>query len=184
MVNKKIKIAIATHKMVMGGIEKSLIDLCYRLIEQGIDVTVYLDARGGELYDKLPQNIKIIGVFEEYASVSKIIRKCIMRRDLKALRYAIQALCENRFHGDPVNAWVHTAGYLEKTCEEYDYAFAYGSPVSFSTVFVKWRVRAKKNMFGFTMMSDMTHLILSNIRRFLVAMIKLFVYLKWEKNHF
>ena len=144
MANKKIKIAIATHKMITGGIEKSLIDLCYKLIEQGIEVTLYLDALGGELYDKIPTCVKIIGIFEEYMTLTAIARKCIRRRDIKALFCTIQALCENQFHGDPVSAWEHTAGYLEKTSEEYDYAFAYGSPVSFSTVFVKSRIRAKE----------------------------------------
>lgn len=144
MVDKKIKIAIATHKMVMGGIEKSLIDLCSKLIAQGIEVTLYLDELGGELYDQISPDVKIVNIFEEYTSVVKIVKKCVMCRNLRGLCCAVQALWENRFHGDPVRAWVHTAGYLEMTCETYDYAFAYGSPVSFSTVFTKWKIRAQK----------------------------------------
>ena len=43
----KIKIAIVTRKMVMGGIEKSLITLITELQKIDAEITLYLESTGG-----------------------------------------------------------------------------------------------------------------------------------------
>lgn len=141
---KKIEIAIATHQMVMGGIEKSLIDLCAALLRRGAAVTVYVDATGGELYGSLPQEVKVVGIFENHRSTASILKKAVKRRDLKAVLAALYTWVNNRFGGDPVKGWLANAAWLDPVDQVYDYAFAYAAPVAFSVVFVDQVLKAKK----------------------------------------
>lgn len=141
---EKIKIAIATHKMVMGGIEKSLIDLCKLLLGKGYEVTLYLECVGGELYNKIPNGIKVVYIFERYQSMAMILKNSLCQRKFMSMYAAFCAYIRNHFNGDPVQAWENTVKYLDNIDVNYDYAFAYGAPVSFSVLFVSNLIKGKK----------------------------------------
>lgn len=141
---KQVKIAIVTHKMVMGGIEKSLIELCEKLLVNEIDVTLYVDAVGGELYNEIPEKVKVVDIFEKYKSMKEIFMSAIKRKSLKAVYAGVKSIFYNHFSSDPVKGWKAVAGYIEEVNEQYDYAFAYGAPVSFSVIFVDCILNAKK----------------------------------------
>ena len=140
----QIKIAIVTHQMVMGGIEKSLVELCKALITNGMHVTLYLEAMGGDLFDEIPKEVNTVSIFKDYGSMAGIMRKSLCRGDLSAILSAVKAR-ENTLHdGDPVRGWEYVCGYMQRGKEVFDYAFAYGAPVAFSTVYVDKIIRAKK----------------------------------------
>lgn len=141
---KKLKIAIATHQMVMGGIEKSLIELSRVLLRQGFEVTVYVDAMGGELYNSLPSEVKVVGIFEHCQSTAVILKKAFKRKNTKAMLAVLFSWINNRWGRDPVKGWKANADYLDTIDEIYDYAFAYAAPVAFSVIFVNQVLRAKK----------------------------------------
>ena len=138
------KIAIATNQMVMGGIEKSLIELCRVLVQQGHDVTLFLNALGGELFDEIPKEVKIVHIFQGYTDFKSIFVNALYTFRINAAISALKACLINKFHGDPVDGWNATIGYLDNQPGFYDYAFAYGAPVSFSLVFTAKKIRAKK----------------------------------------
>lgn len=140
----KIKIAIATRKMVMGGIEKSLIELCKKMLEKKYEVHLFLEVLGGELFNELPEGIIIHHIFENCNSSKIILEKNLKRINFKALYGWLYSSFSNRFGTDPVKSWEHTAMYTDKINEKYDYAFAYGAPVSFSVIFVMEKINAKK----------------------------------------
>lgn len=142
--NNQVKIAIVTHQMVMGGIEKSLIELCKALVQRGVEVTLYLEAMGGELLEELPDEVAIVSIFEKYDNLSTIIKKSAIKGDFKAIISAMRARKINRRGGDPVEGWKAVCGYLQKEEIEYDYAFAYGAPVAFSTIYVDQIINAKR----------------------------------------
>lgn len=142
-INKK-KIAIVTQQMVMGGIEKSLIELCKTLINYKYDVTLYLVALGGELFDKIPDGIKISYLFENYSSMFKVFKYAIKKKEWKKFRLAVKSYIINCSNGDPIKGWKYTAEIIKNGTESYDYMFAYAAPVSFSVVFVNQFLRAKK----------------------------------------
>ena len=138
------KIAIATNQMVMGGIEKSLIELCRVLVQQGHDVTLFLNALGGELFDEIPKEVKIVHIFQGYTDFKSIFVNSLHTFRFKAAISALKACLINKFHGDPVDGWNATIGYLDNQTGFYDYAFAYGAPVSFSLVFTAKKFVPKK----------------------------------------
>lgn len=140
----KIKIAIATRKMVMGGIEKSLIELCKKLLEKEYEVHLFLEEPGGELFNELPKKIIIHHIFENCNSSKLILEKSLKQINFKALYGWLYSNLDNRLGGDPVKGWEHTLLYVPRNNEKYDYAFAYGAPVSFSVVYVNERLNAKK----------------------------------------
>ena len=140
----QIKIAIVTHQMVMGGIEKSLVELCKALIEKGILVTLYLEAMGGELAGEIPDDVRKVFIFKEYSSMPSIIWKALRRGDLPAVYYAFRARKNVLTGADPVQGWEYVCRYMRPVEETYDYAFAYGAPVAFSTVYVDKIIRAKR----------------------------------------
>lgn len=138
------KIAIVTHKMVMGGIEKSLIELCKKLLDNGCEVTLYLEELGGELYSEIPKCIKIYHIFEKCNSSREILTKKMREGNFSAIFGYLFANLYNRCGWDPVKGWKYTVKYVDEGDEKYEYAFAYGAPVSFSVIYVDKIINAKK----------------------------------------
>lgn len=138
------KIAIVTHQMVMGGIEKSLIELCRKLQEKNVEVTLYLEAEYGELYGSIPDGIKVRFIFKEYNSSKQIMKTFLKRKETGKVYSFIKACLINKLNGNPVKGWKETVNYLESNEEYYDYAFAYGAPIAFSTIYVIEKIKAKK----------------------------------------
>lgn len=138
------KIAIVTHQMIMGGIEKSLIELCKELQKRNIQITLYLEQDGGELYAAIPLGIKVISIFEKYRNLRFLIKEFVRQRKIKKLCALFKCYFINKFHRDPVKGWIENVEYLGDEQECYDYAFAYGAPVAFSTIYVDKKIKAKK----------------------------------------
>ena len=141
---KKLKIAIATRQMVMGGIEKSLIDLCNALLNIGAEVTLYLEASGGELFDVIPPQVEIVDIFKAVKNAPAALIENLKKSKISSACSLIYSYINNRFHGDPVKAWCATTHYLIEPESFYDYAFSYGSPVSFSVIFVDKILHARR----------------------------------------
>lgn len=138
------KIAIVTHQMIMGGIEKSLIELCKELQKENIQITLYLEQTGGELYDAIPVGVKVIPIFEKCNNVKTLIKTFVKQFQMKKIWSLIKCYFINRFHRDPVKGWIENIKYLEEEEEYYDYAFAYGAPIAFSTIYVDKKIKASK----------------------------------------
>lgn len=68
------KVFIAANNMVIGGIEKSLINFINCINSNGIEITLLLQEKKGELFDKLPENINIIE-YKPYSDRNILIRK-------------------------------------------------------------------------------------------------------------
>lgn len=52
------KIIIATNQLVIGGIEKGLIDLL-NILSEKYDITLMVQYAGGELYDDIPKSVTV-----------------------------------------------------------------------------------------------------------------------------
>ena len=140
----KVKIAIVTRQMVMGGIEKSLITLITELQKVNVDITLYLEKIGGELFEDIPKGVNIVEIFEDERNSFALIRKLCMQRKFRRVISVVQAYICNKIHLNPVKAWEYTSRYLDVQKEEYDYVFAYGAPISFSLVFANYNLKALK----------------------------------------
>lgn len=140
----KKKIAIVTHQMVMGGIEKSLIELCKVLQSHGYDITIFLEKEGGELFDYLPKGLRLVPIFRDYDTTIHIVFRCIRNKEFRKAYMAIKAYLISRCKCNPIKGWQAINSYLDDINEQYDFAFAYGAPISFSTLFVVEKIKARK----------------------------------------
>ncbi len=139
------KIAIVTHQMITGGIEKSLIELCKALQKKNAQITLYLEVNGGELYDSIPKGIKIIPVFDNYNSgMNHVLGSFLLQGKIRKATALMKSYIINRLKLNPVKGWLETIKYLDNNQEQYDYAFAYGAPISFSTYYVIKKINATK----------------------------------------
>lgn len=138
----KIKIAIVTKKMVMGGIEKSLITLITELQKLNAEITLYLEATGGELFDEIPEGTRVVDIFENKCNSVALINTLCKRRKLGKAVYVVLTYIYNKLGLDPVQSWKYTCKYLDIQREEYDYVFSYGAPIAFSMVFADCNLRA------------------------------------------
>lgn len=140
----KIKIAIVTRKMVMGGIEKSLITLITELQKIDAEITLYLESTGGELFDEIPEGTNVVDIFENKCNSVDLIKKLCKRKKFGKAVYVVLTYIYNKLGLDPVQAWKYTCKYLDIQREEYDYVFSYGAPVAFSMVFADYNLKAAK----------------------------------------
>jgi glycosyltransferase involved in cell wall biosynthesis len=108
------------------------------------EITVYVDVPGGELYDQLTSMVKVVEIFKNCHHTIGIVKEGLIEKNIKKATSAVYSVLLNRFHMDPVKAWYTTTEYLDAFTEEYDYAFSYGAPVSFSVIFVDRLIQAKR----------------------------------------
>lgn len=142
--DNKIKVAIVTQKMIMGGIEKSLLELVKELHKIHCEITLYVVETGGELYSDIPSYVKVVEIFKENSSIKQLLKKNLQNKNIKAIKGILGSYIYNKFKWDPVKSWKYTSSYLETNLDEYEYAFSYGAPVSFSVVYTANNIKAKK----------------------------------------
>src|SRR5690606_29387881 len=69
----KKKIIFVTNKMIMGGIEKSLISLLEHIPKKQYDITILVMESGGELLEQIPKECKVIHLFgNEKSAIHKM----------------------------------------------------------------------------------------------------------------
>ena len=78
----KKSILIVTNKMVMGGIEKSLLSMINSIDNTQYDITVFLTEEGGELRGDLPKwvNVKVIPNLN--ASILSRVKNALQRMSI------------------------------------------------------------------------------------------------------
>jgi glycosyltransferase involved in cell wall biosynthesis len=137
------KIVIVTRRMVMGGIEKSLISMLESMSEEDYDVTVLVMGYGGELEDDIPKyvNYKCLNG-EENSIIEKIWNCTRKRRYVSAFRIGFYAILEKRSRTVFQQEMYHSK-MLPILDTEYDLAIAYHVPASFPVVYVINNIKAK-----------------------------------------
>ena len=81
------KVAIVIQKMVMGGIEKSLIEILKEMPEDEYEIDLYVFQEGGELANYIPRKVNIISIFGKEKSVfEKVFNKLKKVEVLKAIK--------------------------------------------------------------------------------------------------
>lgn len=129
------KVLIVTNKLVIGGIEKSLIELLRNLVDH-CDITLTVNTIGGELFDDIPKSVKVKEMSQMTMNqYHKIFFKNNIYNKLKLRiikNYAKQ--CEI------------TTQMYEKDDALYDLAIAYSTPVSISNYYVIHNTIAKNKV--------------------------------------
>ena len=140
----KKKVAIITNKMVMGGIEKSLIEMIKNMSVEEYDITLFLKYDGGELVNNLPKDINKIVIFKENLSnKNRFIYEIKKMNIITALKIGFYTIMSAKTK-DFAKSYKYICKTIEKIDEEFDLAISYSTPTSFSVVYTIDNIKAKK----------------------------------------
>lgn len=140
------KIVIVTRRMVMGGIEKSLISLLKELSKDKYDVTVLVMGKGGELLEKIPSHVNVQCLYgNEKTTIEKIKKYIIKGKLLNALKIAWYTFLSKKTNSVFEQEMYHTK-MLPVITDDFDLAIAYHTPASLPVVYVMNNIIAKKKV--------------------------------------
>ena len=132
----KNKIAIVSRKMIIGGVEKSLLSLLKKMKKENLEVDLYLESLGGDLFDEIPTWVNIIEMpkkihisKEPLRYIKSITSKLKIRKEFDYLKQ-----CELTSHCLPG---------IEKT---YDLAISYHAPNTIPVFYTINNIDASKKI--------------------------------------
>lgn len=139
------RVAILTRQMVMGGIEKALIEMLNIMIEEEYEIDLYLLENGGELLNKVPKKVNVKYVFGKEKSVAEKIKKKLKKfefiKAIKLLYWYILLIKIVKPKGNKEENYLLKIIEIEK---EYDIAIAYTFLYSFGVRVVLDKIQSKK----------------------------------------
>lgn len=143
----KIKVAIVTNQMRVGGIEKSLISMINSLPKDKFSVSVLVMKKGGEFLNHLPKEVEVKEVFgDEKTTLEKIwkyLRKGYLLQVYKIILYTILV---KRGPKSSYEENIYYANMLPIEREKYDIAISYYIPASLPVIYVINNINAKKKV--------------------------------------
>ena len=127
------KIVVVANQMVIGGIEKSLIELL-SFLTRSYDVTLILSSVGGDLFSKIPGKVKVKLMWDKKKCTKFKLLKCkFLAGGLKCCRnYAQECNLLTKIY--------------DKEKNKYDLAIAYGTPVSLPNYYVINNISSRKRI--------------------------------------
>lgn len=141
----KKKIAIVTRKMVMGGIEKSLISMLESMKPEKYDVTVFVMATGGELYNDIPKWVKVECIYGNYKSTLEKIKYNIQNKNIRvALKTIYYTFLSKVSKGNSKKEMIHCK--MLPIQKGYDTAISYHVPLSMPVQYVVNNINAKQKI--------------------------------------
>lgn len=135
------KIIIATNQLVIGGIEKGLIDLL-NILSEKYDVTLLVQHTGGDLYDDIPKGVKVELIDNCESTIDRISQNKTLSYKIKC----IQNYLKLRLFKDYSDQCEILTKLYKKRNEYYDLAIAYSTPVSISNYYIINNVNAHKKI--------------------------------------
>lgn len=134
-----MKILITNGHLQVGGVEKSLINLLNTIDYSKNEVDLLLFEGYGEYRDLVPKEVNVIlcDTTRTYGSFFSVIKKAIMKRDMRSLAMKVIFTFANKITMRSMSLMK----WFRLVTKEYDYAFAYR--VGISADFVAYAVKAK-----------------------------------------
>ena len=140
------KIIIVTKKMIIGGIEQSLIKMLKNQSEDQLDITLVILEKGGELETKIPKNINVKYIMDDTFSIKslsiKYIKKGHMIKFCKTLIYGIISSKSL----DICKSYEYLSKILCRDNLEYDLAIAYHTLISLPVIYVINNIKSRKKI--------------------------------------
>ncbi len=136
-----LKICIVTRKMVLGGVERTLLSFLAALkeVRDDIHIDLCLQQEGGDLYDLIPDWVCIRRMYS-------VTKDQALYHPLQALR-KLMICARLRIAHKPyaVQCWISSAIYSPLP-EEYDIAISYHAPNTVPVFFVIDKIRAPQKI--------------------------------------
>ncbi len=135
----KIQIAIVTRQIIMGGVERALIAMLNQFNYDDVDVDLYVEKEGGELFAEIPEKVNV-------SCLPTVNSQNIINHPVAALR---KLLCKSQLKKKGIS-------YLEQNKissemlipiqKKYDIAIAYHAPNTVPMFYVVDKIQAQKKI--------------------------------------
>lgn len=137
------EIVIVTRRMIMGGIEKSLISMLESIPKKNHNVTVLVMSKGGDLIEEIPKHIIVKCLYSnEKSTIEKIMNNIKEGRLINAIKIAKYTFLAKR-----ADTFYEQEEYQSRMLpiinKQYDLAIAYHTPASFPVIYVMNNIIAK-----------------------------------------
>jgi len=143
----KTKIVIATQRMMMGGIEKALISMLEQIPKDIFDVTLLVAHPGGELFDRIPNHVKVKTIFENDSRITKTMFDYMIKgRLIKSLIILINAFLLRLGTKSEFEAGVFYSRASRMEERDYDVAISFSGSFSLPVVYVPKNINANKKI--------------------------------------
>lgn len=135
------KVVVVTNKLVYGGIEKALIEFLKLLIKK-YKVTLVVNEFGGDLYDKIPNEVNV-----ECMTMAKTAFRIIkLEHNLSKKILKIFQFIRLKVEKNYAKQCELLSQIYPKLSESFDLAISYSQPVSLSNYYVINNIVAKKKV--------------------------------------
>lgn len=133
------KLAIVTRKMITGGVERALIAMLKRFDYTTVEVDLYLESLGGELFDEIPKEVNCIQIPSVRGGAALrhpllAAKKLNTMRKLHSGHYSYTEQC-----------FLSSKMYLPQK-KEYDIAIAYHAPNTMPVYYTIDNILAEKKI--------------------------------------
>ncbi|MGG4167735.1 glycosyltransferase [Rossellomorea vietnamensis] len=140
------KIVFVTRRMIMGGIEKSLIAMLELIPKNEYEITVLVMSNGGDLVHEVPSHVKIKCLYgNEKKTIEKILNSTRKGKLLDAIKIGWYTYLAKKTDSVFKQESYHLK-MLPLLEEEYDIAVAYHVPASLPVRFVMDNLKSKTKM--------------------------------------
>ena len=141
-----IKIIFVTNKLIVGGVERALIQMIKKMPKDKFDITIGVCHLGGELENEIDKSVKIVELPQINDSIKSILienlKKGNILKILKILFYTL--MC--RFNNDYNRKCEYRSKIYEKMKDKYDIAVCYHKPTDLPVPYVLNNIDADKRI--------------------------------------
>ena len=135
----KTKIVIVTRQLSMGGVERALIAMLNQFNYDDVDVDLYVEKEGGELFAEIPEkvNVSCLPTVNSQNIINypvAALRKLLSKRQLKKKK--LSYLQQNKISSE----------MLIPIQKKYDIAIAYHAPNTVPMFYVIDKIQAKRKI--------------------------------------
>lgn len=147
MCSKK-KIIFVTEKLIMGGVEKSLLELI-KILSPYMEITVAVMQRGGELELEICKYADVKLLLNDKLNFKQIFIDKIRRSKIVDAFHMIRSVCKSVKEKSYIRQCTSRIYEIDKINEYYDFAVCYHKPTDILVPFTALRINAKNKIIWF-----------------------------------
>lgn len=144
----KKKVVFVTEKLIMGGVEKSLLEWI-KILSPYMDIVVAVMHRGGELESEIAKYASIRTLSDDQLSFRQSIVKKIKRGKISDAFRMVKAVSSAKKEKSYIRQCVNRIYELDKIEEEFDYAVCFHKPTDILVPYTAMRINAKNKIIWF-----------------------------------
>lgn len=137
------RIAVISKQMVMGGVEKCLINMLEKYASRA-HITLFLMSEGGELREEIPENVEVKIMPDIALDSKKRLIKALKTKGIKESIRIFKGLYKIKKEDTFFEQCRLLSDILPINEEEYDIAISYSTPISFPVIYTLDNIKASK----------------------------------------